>query len=79
MATSTTDATSTGDSSNNAGGITPAQALLAKHEAAEKAKHIPAKYHKASVEDIVDDTDLVDSKRKAVAPPDVAGSDANGR
>jgi hypothetical protein len=78
MATSTTDASSTGESSNNAGGITPAQALLAKHEAAEKAKHIPAEYHKASVEDVVEDTSLVDGKGKAVTPPDVASSDING-
>src|SRR4051794_27443130 len=78
MATCPTNATSTDESSNNAGGITPAQTLLAKHEAAEKAKQIPAEYHKASVEDVVDDTDSVDGKGKSVAPPNVAGGDTNG-
>ena len=57
MATSTADATSATPGSTN--GMTPAQALQAKHDALEKAKHIPAEFHKATVEEIVDDEDRV--------------------
>jgi hypothetical protein len=78
MATSKADAAATGESSDNAGGMTPAQILQAKHEAAEKAKHVPAEYHKASVEEVVDDADLVEGKSKAAAAPVVAGGDKNG-
>ena len=79
MASSTTDAAATGESSVNTEGMTPAQRLQAKHEAAEKAKHIPAEYHKASVEDVLDDTDLAQGKSKAAAAaPVVAGDDVNG-
>lgn len=76
MASSTADAAVTGASSDNAGGMTPAQKLLAQHEAAEKAKHIPAEYHKASVEDVIDDTDLADGKRNTA--PAVTAVDTNG-
>jgi hypothetical protein len=76
MATSTADAAASAGPSDNAGSMTPAQILQAKHEAAEKAKHIPAEYHKASVEDVADDTELVEGK--APAPPVVADGDING-
>ena len=78
MTTPTADAAATGETSNSAGGLTPAQLLQAKHEAAEKAKQIPAEYHKASVEDALDDMDLVDGKGKAAAASDVAVGNTNG-
>lgn len=78
MATSTADAAVSGDPLDNAGGMTPAQKLLAQHEAAEKAKHIPAEFHKASVEDVVEDTDVVEGKLKGSTAPAVVDGDTNG-
>ena len=78
MATSTIDTAVTGESSNDTGDLTPAQALQAKHEAAEKAKHIPAEYHKASVEDVLDDAELTNGKGKAIGASDTAVGDSNG-
>ena len=46
--------------------MTPAQALQAKHDAAERAKHIPAEFHKASVEEVVDDEDRAEARIDAV-------------
>lgn len=50
--------------SSTANGMTPAQILQAKHDAAEKAKHIPAHFHKASVEETVDEADKADGHEK---------------
>ena len=78
MATSSFDAAATGEPSNNAGDLTPAQLLQAKHEEAEKAKHIPAEYHKPSAEEVLDDADLVDGKDKIAATSAGAVGDSNG-
>ena len=76
MASSKADTAATGASSDNADGSTPTQKLLARHEATEKTKHIPAQFHKASVEDVADETDLAEDK--ANAAPAVTTRDING-
>ena len=54
---STTDAPPAGEASSSDAGLTPAQRLLAKHEAAEKAKHLQAEYHKPEIEEVADEED----------------------